>query len=101
VLQSSAGRGLEPRSPDIQLDPWLPNIQPRLKLKPALMIGKASLRLLVCCSTPTWTTSRMSELLPIGMIGKQSQSANRDELRLGRRLIAPVLFAPVEGRFFF
>lgn len=38
--------GLEPRSPDIQLDPWLPNLQPMLKLKPALMTGKPSLRVL-------------------------------------------------------
>src|SRR5215475_413956 len=47
VLQSRGSGELEPRPPNIHLDPSLPNFQPVRALNPALVIGKASLRLRV------------------------------------------------------
>jgi hypothetical protein len=43
---------LEPRPPNVQLDPWLSNLQQMLKLKPALVIGEPSLCVLSLQSLP-------------------------------------------------
>ncbi len=57
---------LEPRPADIHLDPSLANLQPVRALKPALVIGKASLGLPVCQAFSPLRRLRAKGALSVG-----------------------------------